>query len=62
MTAAVALFLFGLVAGFVLINLRRRAPNQLTGGKVVEVIGWAIMGAALTLAVALITWAALIGR
>ena len=62
MTPGVAAFLFGLVAGFVMLRLGRKKPLLAWEHRVLRPIGWALMAASLTLFVALLRWAVLNGN
>ena len=59
MVAALAFFLFGFLAGFVLIRLRRDAPAPHWRWRSVRALAFVVMGAAFTLSLALFGWALL---
>ena len=61
MWPATAAFLFGFLAGFVMLRLARDKPLAAWEHQVLRPLGWALMAASLTLAVALLSWAALAG-
>ncbi len=52
-----AAFLFGLLAGFVMLRLGRGRPLAAWERRVLRPLGWALMAASLTFAVALLGWA-----
>ena len=61
MWPAFAAFLFGFLAGFVMLRLGRNKPLAAWERRVLRSLGWALMATSLTLAVALLGWAVLIG-
>ncbi len=61
MWPAVGAFLFGFFAGFVMLRLGRYRPLAAWERQVLRPLGWALMAASLTLAVALLGWALLFG-
>ena len=61
MGPALAAFLFGFLAGFVMLRLARDKPLAAWERRVLRPLGWALMAASLTFAVALLGWALLRG-
>ena len=61
MWPAIAAFLFGFLAGFVMLRLGRDKPLAGWEHRVLRPLGWALMAASLTFAVALLSWAVLAG-
>ena len=61
MWPAFAAFLFGFLAGFVMLRLGRNKPLSAWEHRVLRPLGWALMGASLTLAASLLSWAMLTG-
>jgi hypothetical protein len=59
MWPALAAFLFGFLAGFVMLRLGRNTPLAQWERRLLVPLGWALTAASLTLAVALVGWAAL---
>lgn len=62
MGPAIAAFLFGFLAGFVMLRLSRDKPLAAWERRVLRPVGWALMAASLTFAVALLGWAAVGGN
>ncbi|HUE79386.1 MAG TPA: hypothetical protein VMN38_07125 [Sphingomicrobium sp.] len=60
MLPAIAAFLFGFLAGFVMLRLGRNKPLAAWEHRVLRPVGWALMAASLTFAVALLGWALLV--
>ena len=61
MWPAIAAFLFGLAAGFVMLRLGRDKPLAAWEQRALRPIGWALTAASLSFAVALLGWAVLGG-
>jgi hypothetical protein len=61
MWPAFAAFLFGFLAGFVMLRLGRNKPLAGWERRVLRPLGWALMATSLTLAVLLFGWAVHIG-
>lgn len=61
MWPAFAAFLFGFLAGFLMLRLGRDKPLAQWERRLLWPLGWALMAASLTFAVALLGWAALTG-
>ena len=61
MWPAFAAFLFGFLAGFVILRLARDKHLAAWERRVLRPLGWALMAASLTFAVALLGWAILAG-
>ena len=61
MAPAFAAFLFGFLAGFVMLRLGRNKPLAAWERRVLRPVGWALMAASLSFGVALLGWAVLIG-
>lgn len=57
MWPAIAAFLFGFLAGFVMLRLGTDKPLTAWERQVLRPLGWALMAASLTFAVALLGWA-----
>lgn len=57
MWPALAAFLFGFLAGFVMLRLGRNKLLAAWERRVLRPLGWALMAASLTFAVALLAWA-----
>ncbi|MBA3511066.1 hypothetical protein [Sphingomonas sp.] len=57
MWPAFAAFLFGFLAGFVMLRLGRNKPLAAWERRVLRPLGWTLMAASLTLAVVLFGWA-----
>ena len=57
MSPAFAAFLFGFLAGFVMLRLGRDKPLAAWERRVLRPLGWALMAASLTFAAALLGWA-----
>jgi len=62
MWPAIAAFLFGFLAGFVILRLGRKQRLAGWEHRLLRPLGWALMAASLTFAVALLGWAALGGN
>ena len=60
MVPAIAAFLFGFLAGFVMLSLGRNKPLAAWEQRVLRPVGWALMAASLTFAVALLGWTLLV--
>jgi hypothetical protein len=58
-TQAFVAFLFGFLAGFVMLRLGRNKTLAAWERQVLLPLGWALMAASLSFAVALLGWAAL---
>jgi hypothetical protein len=58
MSPAIAAFVFGLLAGFVILRLGRRKPLKPWEQRVLPLLGWVLMASSLTFAVALPGWVA----
>ena len=56
MDAALAAFLFGLLAGYVMLRLGRRNAVGLSELKLLRPLAWVLMTASFTLAIALLLW------
>jgi hypothetical protein len=61
MSAGIAAFVFGLLAGFVLLRLGRRKPLSAWERRVLPPLGWVLMATSITFAVSLLGWALLFG-
>ena len=61
MGPAIAAFVFGFLAGFLMLRLGRDKPLATWEHRVLRPLGWALMAASLTFAVALLSWAVLAG-
>jgi hypothetical protein len=61
MWPAFAAFLFGFLAGFVILRLARDKDLAAWERRVLRPLGWALMAASLTFAVALLGWAMFAG-
>jgi hypothetical protein len=59
MWAGIAAFVFGLLAGFVLLRLGRHKPLSAWERRVLPPLGWLLMATSITFAVALLGWALL---
>lgn len=62
MWPALAAFLFGFLTGFLILRLGRDKPLAAWEHRLLRPIGWALMAASLTFAVALLGWAMLGGE
>ena len=61
MAAGIAAFVFGLLAGFVMLRLGRRKRLSAWERRVMPPLGWVLMAASITFAVALLGWSLLFG-
>ncbi|MEO7241066.1 MAG: hypothetical protein ABIW16_06665 [Sphingomicrobium sp.] len=61
MPGVVAAFVFGFLAGVVLLRLGRRKTLSRWEQKVLRPLGWAVMSASFTLAAALFAWGLYVG-
>jgi hypothetical protein len=61
MSPAIAAFVFGLLAGFVMLRLGRRKPLAAWERRVLRPLGWVLMAGSITFALALLGWALLLG-
>lgn len=59
MSPAVAAFLLGFLAALVILRLGRNKPLSVWERRVLRPLGWALMGALLAFAVALLAWGVL---
>ena len=57
-----AAFLFGFLAGFVMLRLGRNKPLAAWERRLLPPLGWVLMAASFAFAVALLVWALLIRR
>lgn len=60
MSPALAAFVFGFLAGFVILRLGRNKPLAGWEQRVLRPLGWVLMATSLAFAVALLGWALLI--
>lgn len=56
-----AAFLFGFLAGFVMLRLGRNKPLAAWERRLLPPLGWVLMAASISFAVVLLGWAVLIG-
>lgn len=61
MLAVAAAFLFGFLAGFIILRLGRNRPLAAWERRVLPPLGWLLMAASLSFAAVLLGWAALVG-
>ena len=62
MWPVLAAFLFGFLAGFVMLRLGSNKPLAAWERRVLRPVGWALMASSFTFAIALLTWAMLGGN
>lgn len=60
MLAGFAVFLFGFLAGFVMLRLGRNKPLAAWERRVLPPLGWVLMAVSLSFAAVLLIWAVLI--